>query len=366
MSSAAAELLKHRSNKSVWKVEPRGSAQSGLFVRACSVETTIATGTVTATAMLDYTLWPYLLVAFFLFSLIVGGALFLRYLPQGSILWYKNENMYLDPRTNEKKPFPPASVPPQVYLSLIVPAYNEEKRMTTMLDETRSYLEQRSSEDPGFTYEIVIVDDGSRDRTTEVALSYARQHQLDKIRVLQLAKNRGKGGAVRRGMLVARGKYMLMVDADGATKFADLDRLEKRLQQAETNGLGVAVGSRYHLQEKDAVAQRTFLRKLLQRGFHMLVMFCVADVRDTQCGFKLFTRKSAQLLFSNLHIERWAFDVELLFLAQQLDMPIEEVPVNWQEIAGSTLNPLTASIQMAKDIFYIRTLYLLGYWKISQ
>ena len=113
-------------------------------------------------------------------------------------MWYKNENMYIDARTNERKSFPPLSAEPAVYLSLVVPAYNEEKRMPTMLDETLAYLQERSAEDPQFTYEIIVVDDGSRDKTTDVALNYAKQHKLDTVRVLKLAKNRGKGGAVRR------------------------------------------------------------------------------------------------------------------------------------------------------------------------
>ncbi len=205
-----------------------------------------------------------------------------------------------------------------------------------------------------------------------------------------------------------------MCDADGATKFSDLERLESRIKKAEKKGLGIAVGSRHLMQEKDdakaqvqpppkkkgkkwiwidqlefektnkmmsdsmslslslslflcgATQQRTLFRKILMRGFHLLVMLCVADVKDTQCGFKLFTRRAAQLLAPNLHIERWAFDVELLFLAQQFGIPIAEVPVNWQEIAGSTLNPLTASLQMAKDIFYIRTLYLFRIWTVKK
>lgn len=130
--------------------------------------------------------------------MVAGAALFYRFLPERTVLWYKNENMYVDARTGEKKAFPPLSAEPAVYLSLVVPAYNEEKRMPTMLDETIAYLQQRSSEDPQFTYEIIIVDDGSRDKTTDVALAYAKQHKLDTIRVLKLAKNRGKGGAVRR------------------------------------------------------------------------------------------------------------------------------------------------------------------------
>jgi dolichyl-phosphate beta-glucosyltransferase len=131
-------------------------------------------------------------------KIVAGVTLFYRYLPERSVLWYKNENMYIDARTNERKSFPAPSAEPAVYLTLVVPAYNEEKRMPTMLDETLAYLQQRSAEDPQFTYEIVVVDDGSRDKTTDVALSYAKQHKLDTVRVLKLAKNRGKGGAVRR------------------------------------------------------------------------------------------------------------------------------------------------------------------------
>lgn len=131
-------------------------------------------------------------------QIVLGAALFYRFLPERTVLWYKNENMYVDSRTGEKKPFPPLSAAPAVYLSLVVPAYNEEKRMPAMLDETLAYLQQRCAEDPEFTYEIIVVDDGSRDKTSEVALNYAKQHKTDAIRVLKLAKNRGKGGAVRR------------------------------------------------------------------------------------------------------------------------------------------------------------------------
>jgi dolichyl-phosphate beta-glucosyltransferase len=151
----------------------------------------------------------------------------------------------------------------------------------------------------------------------------------DRVRVLTLSRNRGKGGAVKRGMMVARGEYLLMVDADGATEMRDVEKLERSLKQkmvmsvsvntTDPLRLGVAVGSRAHL-EQDAVARRTLLRNVLMWGFHFLVAFVggVRGIKDTQCGFKLFTRGAAAALFPNLHIERWCFDIELLFCTDQI------------------------------------------------
>jgi dolichyl-phosphate beta-glucosyltransferase len=307
--------------------------------------------------------WLFLCLLFPVVLIGISVFVFLYFMPSRGPLWEKQENVYLDPWTGEKKSFPSLGKA-EVYLSVVIPAYNEEKRLPKMLDETLAYLQQRHKLNSQFTYEIIVVNDGSRDATTTVALQYAKQLPPDSIRVLTLTKNRGKGGAVRRGMLCSRGRYVLMVDADGATKFADFAQLEKRLQANERDGLGVAIGSRAKQHEEEVIAERNLFRVVLAKAFRLLVMFCVRELQDTQCGFKLFTRKAAQLLASNLHIERWAFDVELLFLAQQMGIPIEEVPVNWTEIAGSTLNPLTASLQMAKDILYIRTLYLLGIWSV--
>lgn len=113
--------------------------------------------------------------------------------------------------------------------------------------------------------------------------------------------------------------------------------------------------------------QRKWYRNVLMHGFHFLVdMLCVRGIRDTQCGFKLFTRKTAARLFPNLHVERWAVDVELLFMAQHyLKIPMTEVPVNWQEIEGSKLDPISASIQIGRDMLRIRLNYLTGWWRME-
>jgi len=290
-----------------------------------------------------------------------------KYGKKGDLWISKDENAFVDPNLSKSRVnFPSLFGIPSVRLSVIIPSYNEEVRLPVMLEETIQYLENKLRNDSSQTYELIIVDDGSKDKTSQVALQYSKQYSTDKIRVLTLQKNRGKGGAVKRGMMVARGKYLLMADADGATKFADIERVEKSIKSIETkNELGMSIGSRAHLQT-EAIAKRSALRNFLMHGFHMLVsVLGVRGIKDTQCGFKLFTRRSAQLLFPNLHIERWAFDVELIYVAQCLGIPVSEIAVNWTEIDGSKLTPFAASIQMGKDLLRIRAGYMFGIWTID-
>jgi len=282
-------------------------------------------------------------------------------------LWYPNEDEFVDPNLSDARiKFGSLFSPPTVQLSIIIPAYNEKERLPIMLDETLQFLKQREAKDSSLSFELIIVDDGSKDTTTKLALNYSKKETTQKVRVLTLSKNRGKGGAVKRGMLVARGKVLLMADADAATKIEDLLKLEKDLKSIQKNDLGISLGSRKHLQ-KLAEKKRKWYRNILMWGFHILVDFlCVKGVADTQCGFKLFTRKTAQILFPNQHVERWAFDVELLYLAQRLNVPLSEVDVQWTEVPGSTLTPFAASVQMGKDLLRIRSAYLFGIWSIEQ
>merc|ERR1711920_559174 len=179
----------------------------------------------------------------------------------------------------------------------------------------------------------------------------------------------GKGGAVRKGAMRASGEWILMADADGATKFADIEKIEKALKplQEKSTGTGesafVGIGSRAHM-EDESIAKRSPLRTFLMHGFHQVVAILgVQGIRDTQCGFKFLNRKAAQLTFAPLHIERWAFDVELLYLAQKNDIPIEEVAVNWHEIDGSKLSVVDASLTMLRDLALMRFCYITGLWK---
>ncbi|XP_078078398.1 dolichyl-phosphate beta-glucosyltransferase isoform X2 [Mustelus asterias] len=268
---------------------------------------------------------------------------------------------------SEKELFPSIHDRPTIELSVIVPSYNEEERLPLMMEEALEYLEQRQSKNSSFTYEVIVVDDGSKDETTKVALNYSKTRGPDKVRVLTLVKNRGKGGAIKMGVLSCRGRYVLMADADGATKFADIEKVEAGLRslQMGPDNMAISCGSRAHL-EKETIAKRSYFRTLLMYGFHFLVWFlCVRGIKDTQCGFKLLTREAAHRTFSTLHVDRWAFDVELLYIAQCLKIPIAEVAVQWTEIEGSKLVPFWSWLQMGKDLLFIRLRYLTGAWNLE-
>ena len=244
-----------------------------------------------------------------------------------------------------------------VNLSVVIPAYNEEERLPIMLDETLSFLEEE-----GQSYEVIVVDDGSADGTSETAKVY-KQKLGNKLRVLTLKKNRGKGGAVRIGVLAARGERILFADADGATTFSQINKL--RTKMAETDA-DIVCGSRAHL-EKESIAQRSPFRTLLMKGFHYCVyLFGSKSIRDTQCGFKLMKREFAELAFTNLHIERWAFDVELLKIAEMCGYVTAEIPVEWKEVDGSKLDPISASVQMFKDLFFLWLKYSLHLWTVRK
>ncbi|KAH8409556.1 hypothetical protein KR222_008406, partial [Zaprionus bogoriensis] len=287
--------------------------------------------------------------------------------PYPTITRHKDEKCYLDPQSIRTVEFPSLDDPPTLELSVIVPAYNEEQRLPAMLDECLAFLEQKCKEQSDFSYELIVVSDGSSDATVSVALKYSKQLGAAKVRVLELIENRGKGGAVRLGMLSARGRQLLFADADGATKFADYDKLAEALGSLapEWRHDGIAVGSRAHL-EDESIATRSFLRTVLMHGFHTLVwIFAVRTIRDTQCGFKLFTRATARKLFSSLHVQRWAFDVELLYLAERLQLPMSEIAVRWTEIDGSKLSPFWSWLQMGIDLFMIWLRYMVGAWRIA-
>ncbi|PCG89925.1 Glycosyl transferase, family 2 [Penicillium occitanis (nom. inval.)] len=310
---------------------------------------------------------------------------------------------------------------PELFMSVVVPAYNEEERLVGMLEETADYLQhaygtladQASNEQgkgkndsvrqrktgnghvadeaPSKGWEILLVSDGSTDRTEEVAFEFARDHQLslhprahtgpwslDKhegvhippgsIRIVTLTQNRGKGGAVTHGMRHVRGKYVVFADADGASKFSDLGKLVTAAQKVEdSEGRAVAVGSRAHMVGSEAVVKRSKLRNFLMHSFHLILWLltppATAKVKDTQCGFKLFSRASLPYIIPYMHSEGWIFDVEMLMLAEFAKIPVAEVPVGWREVKGSKLNVVWDSIGMAWGLFVLRASWGMGVYR---
>jgi dolichyl-phosphate beta-glucosyltransferase len=299
--------------------------------------------------------------------ILVSGGLFLAY--AALVFWspppivtHDSERLYLS-NASPKIPrrLTRLSEPSIVDLSIIVPAYNETERLPVMIAETLKHLQSV----PNRTFEIVIVDDGSTDGTSAAALRLAQKYPKSDIRVVTLEKNVGKGGAVRHGMLYAGGRQLLMADADGASRIEDLEGLWKAMEGIAPNDApGVVVGSRAHLVKTEAVVKRSLIRNILMYGLHTILRIVgVGHIRDTQCGFKLFSRAAAQQIFPAQHLPTWIFDVELLLLAKQLAIPVAEVPIEWHEVAGSKLNVVTASVQMLRDLLVVRANHLLGRWK---
>ncbi|RLV90905.1 Dolichyl-phosphate beta-glucosyltransferase [Spathaspora sp. JA1] len=248
-------------------------------------------------------------------------------------------------------------------LSIVIPCYNETKRLGKMLDEAIVYLEQNHKD----KYEILIIDDGSTDGTDEFAIEKAREFKLTPhiMRVVHLAENRGKGGGVTHGLLHSRGKYSLFADADGATKFSDISKLVEFV--AATNEPAVAIGSRAHMVNTDAVIKRSLIRNFLMYGLHTLVfVFGIRDVQDTQCGFKIFNFEAVKRIYPHMHTERWIFDVEVLLLAEIQKMKLKEQGVNWHEVDGSKVDLARDSIGMAIDLVVTRLAYLFGIYKMNE
>jgi dolichyl-phosphate beta-glucosyltransferase len=228
-------------------------------------------------------------------------------------------------------------------LSVVIPAFNEALRLPSYLDDVVSFLEGR-----GEPHEVVVVDDGSTDGTAALVRALAAHHPS--VRLLPLGRNRGKGAAVRAGMLTATGAARLFTDADGATPIAEL----KRLEPALAAGADVVIGSRVLLDSAVAVRTRRH-RVMAGRVFNWLVARLVmGGVADSQCGFKLFTAAAAEALFGALKTTGFAFDVELLLRAQEAGYRIVEVPVNWADQAGSKVGVLTSGPGMLLQILRAR------------
>lgn len=206
-------------------------------------------------------------------------------------------------------------------IACVIPAYNEAARLPGYLPSVIKYFRARK-----LKFEIVVVDDGSRDDTTGVI-----GRQFPQVKTLRLYENSGKGAAVREGVMAAESRQILVCDADGATPIAELAKLE----QALATGADVAIGSRY-LAESDIGVKQSLFRRLVSRAGNLLIRSLLdLPYRDTQCGFKLFERRAGQYIFRNLTNLRFGFDFEVLKKAALLNFSVAEIPVRWNDQAGS-------------------------------
>lgn len=229
-----------------------------------------------------------------------------------------------------------------VEVSVVIPAYNEEGRILPTIGAVAMHMSGR-----GRPWELIISDDGSTDSTVDLVngLRFAN------LRLLSATTNTGKGDAVRRGVLAARGEMVLFADADQSTPIEQVDRLAALLDQ----GYDVVIGSR--ATEGATVAGKSLTRRVLSRGLNEIVrrLFGI-EVADTQCGFKLFSADAARQLFSMQQVDGFSFDLEVLYLAHKLGYRTAEVPVEWVDAPGSTVDAARVSLQFLRDLLRIRLL----------
>jgi dolichyl-phosphate beta-glucosyltransferase len=230
-------------------------------------------------------------------------------------------------------------------LSVIIPAYNEEKTIGETLLSIDRYLSKQNYE-----YEILVVSDGSNDKTVEVVNNF--QKMVRNLKVINNETNHGKGWVVRQGMLEAKGEFRLFMDADNATTIDHLDRAWPLLRQ----GYDVAIGtrdSRDHKDAKQAVPQSFLKRKLGDIGNILIQVLVLWGIWDTQCGFKIFSARAAQKVFSKTIIDRWGFDIEALALAKNMGFKIAVFPVYWINNPNSRVN-LKGYLKTFIELFQIK------------
>ena len=227
--------------------------------------------------------------------------------------------------------------------SIIIPAYNESARLGTTLDRVLNYV---SSEQ--WDAEVIVVNDGSRDGTANLVREYAKKHPC--LRLLENPGNRGKGYSVRNGMLNASGELLLFSDADMSSPIEEAPKLFAAIY----GGADVAIGSRW-LRPELQTQRQSPLRQFYGRAFNVALRILLGlNLKDTQCGFKAFTRDAAKKIFSEQQIERWGFDPELLYLARRLKMKVTEVPVAWAHVEGTRISPLRDGLRMFGEVLKIR------------
>jgi dolichyl-phosphate beta-glucosyltransferase len=234
------------------------------------------------------------------------------------------------------------------FLSIVIPAYNEAGRIARSLDAIQDYVRSKS-----FFIETIVVDDGSRDNTVELATGRAG------IRVLRNDGNRGKGFSIRRGVLESRGELVLFTDADLSAPIEEADKL---LASMKSSLADAVVGSRAMHRELIGIHQSPF-REWGGRFFNLLVrVFTGLSIHDTQCGFKLFRRETTRRAFELQRVERFGFDPEVLFLIQNRGGKIVEVPVRWSHNPATTVHYLRDSLLMILDLVVLRWRALTGHY----
>jgi dolichyl-phosphate beta-glucosyltransferase len=243
-------------------------------------------------------------------------------------------------------------------LCIIIPTYNEEKRILPTLISLSSYFSHKSYPNNGYSdkrpenhWEIVVVNDGSIDKTAEVVRDY--QKNIPSLKLIDLPENHGKGYSVKTGMLASNGDYFLFMDADGSTPINQIEKMLPLVEDRSENGFDIVISSR-HLQGSEIQKPQPFLRVFLGNIFRVVVSLIVPlGINDTQNGFKLFRKEAAKKIFTQQTIYRWAFDVEILAIARKLRYKIKEIPVVWINDDASKIT-LKGMLYMLVEVMKVR------------
>jgi dolichyl-phosphate beta-glucosyltransferase len=238
--------------------------------------------------------------------------------------------------------------------SIVIPAYNEGARLAATLEKVLGYLREQ-----GWSAEVIVVNDGSRDNTADLVRGFAERNPM--LRLVENPGNRGKGYAVRNGMLNARGDVVVFSDADLSSPIEEMPKLLAALAR----GADIAIGSRW-LRSELQTRRQSLHRQLFGRVFNLLLRIILGlQFKDTQCGFKAFTRRAAQTIFPLERIERWGFDPEILFLARKFGFRVEEVPVCWGHSGDTRIHPVMDGARMFWEMLRIRWYDLTGKYDVG-
>lgn len=228
--------------------------------------------------------------------------------------------------------------------SIVIPAYNEAERLGNTLSIIHEYVHSHR-----LSAEIIVVSDGSRDNTVELVKEY--QKTIHHLELVEYSKNQGKGFAVKMGVKNSKGEYILFADADNSTPIEELEHLYQGLLQEKVD---IAIGSRYLPKSNIKIRQPRYRIVLGRLGNFFIRTFLVDDIRDTQCGFKLFKHRVAREIFYLQRVKRFGFDMEALVIAHSLGYRVIEVPVSWYHAPGSRIRPLKDAFRTLIDLFYIK------------
>lgn len=236
-----------------------------------------------------------------------------------------------------------AQIMAELQYSIVIPAYNEQARIGVTLDGVLACIAQRN-----WQAEVLVVNDGSRDRTAQIVREYAAVHPA--VRLIENPRNHGKGYSVRNGILQAHAPIVMFTDADLSSPMEEAERLFAAIAE----GVDVAIGSRW-LERSRQTLQQPLYRRFFGRCFNRFTRLIMGlPFADTQCGFKAFRREAAQEIFVRQRIERWGFDPEILFIALRRGYRVREVPVTWGHDERSRISYLRDGLQMIQEILRIR------------